>query len=142
MAGVSLNSLVVNTRVNLSTEFAVGQVTRFNNYVFMGMVAYPIARTIPGNDVSALVAATRAYFRESSLKDETQIQYVLLKLSETSPVVVIPEPLVQLDTVAVAQKISYQIIVRDQTTQEALQQILSGNGLRDFAVTVLQTADK
>lgn len=141
MAGVSLSSLIPNSRVNLSTEFAVGEVSRFNNYVFMGMVAYPVARSIPQNDIPALVAQTRPYFRPSSLKDETLIQYVLLKLSETSPIVVIPEPLVQLDTVAVAQKISFQINVRDQTTQEQLQQVLAGNGYKDFTVTVVQSAN-
>jgi hypothetical protein len=115
----------------------VGNRTVYNAFTFMGNVNYTLANAIAG-DLRALVASTKAYFRPGSPTDETKITYIVVKESETAGSIVIPEPLLDLDSLALAGNEIFDVVVRDKVTQQQLQQILTGNGLKDFAINVRQ----
>lgn len=130
---VSLRSLAPNTKVNFTTAMQVGDRTVFNAYTFLGEVGFQVANAISG-DARALVSQTKAYFRTGSSTDETKITYIMVKLSESAKTIVIPEPLIDLNSVEVAGNVVRTVTVRDSITEQALSEILSGNGLKDFAI--------
>jgi hypothetical protein len=134
---VSLRSLAPNTKVNFTTAMQVGNRTVFNSYTFLGEVGYSIANNISG-DAGALVAGTKAYFRPGASTDPTKITYVMVKLSESAQTIVIPEPLIDLNSVEVAGDMVRTITVRDSITEQTLSEILSGNGLKDFSIVSSQ----
>lgn len=133
---VSLRSLAPNTRVNFTTSMQVRGRSRFDGYTYLGDVSYSAAKNM--EDILSLVAASKAYFRAGSPTDMTAITYVLVKQSENSPVVVIPEPLIELNSVEVAGNQVHTVTVRDEITAQRLTEILSGNGLSNFAVETRQ----
>lgn len=134
---VSLRSLAPNTKINLVSRMQVQGRTTFQGYTFQGEVPMAVASLVAG-DLRALVAQTKAYFREGSLKDESKITYILLKQSESTPVFAIPEPLIELTSISVAGTTVFDVVVRDGVTEQELQNILSGNGIKDFSVTARQ----
>jgi hypothetical protein len=134
---VSLRSVAPETRINFTTTTQVGNKSRFNNYAFQGEVGYATAKLAPG-DIVQLVAATKAYFREGSQTDPTRITYILIKQSDTQPIVVIPEPLINLNSVEVAGTQVLTAVVRDAISEQQLQAILIGNGVLDFSITSSQ----
>lgn len=135
---VSLRSLVPGTRVNFVISTQVDNRTRFNSFTFQGEVGFVPAAAVAPLDIRTLVDATKSYFREGSLKEAEKISYLLVKQSESSPLVVIPEPLLQLNTLEVAGNTVHTITVRDSVTSQQLQEILTGNGLKDFSITSSQ----
>lgn len=138
MAAVSLRSLTPGTRVNLVIATTVDNRTRFNNFTYMGDVSFAVAAAAAQLDIRTLVDATKAYFRTGSAKEAERITYVLLKQNENSPLVVIPEPLINLNTVEVAGDELHTVVVRDSITKQRLQEILAGNGLQDFTIVTSQ----
>lgn len=133
---VSLRSLAPGTRVNFSTAMQVSSRTIFNGFTFLGEVGYVAANAFA--DLMTLVAASRPYFRAGSPTDMTAITYILVKQSETSPIIVIPEPLLDLNSVEVAGNVRRVVRIMDDISEQALSQILSGNGLTNFSVTTEQ----
>lgn len=135
---VSIRSLAPGTRVNFVISAQVYNRTRFNAFSYQGEVSFVAASAVSTLDVRTLVDATKAYFREGSQKDADKITYLLVKESESSPLVVIPEPLLQLNTLEVAGNTEHHVTVRDSLTVQQLQEILTGNGLKDFSITTRQ----
>lgn len=134
---VSLRSLAPNTKINLVTRMQIQGRTTFSGFTFQGEVPMAVASAVTG-DLRALVAQTKAYFRPGSSTDESKINYILLKQSESTPLFAIPEPLIELNSVAVSGAVVYDVVVRDGVTEQELQNILSGNGIKDFSVTARQ----
>lgn len=135
---VPLSSLKSGDRINFTLLTAVYSRTRFTNFTFSGKVGYDGAQAITP-DLAALVAATKAYFRSGSSTNPTSIEYVLVKETATTKILVIPEPLFQLDTVELVSNLVHTIVVEDDFTMEELQQICTGNGLKKFTITSNQT---
>lgn len=134
---VSLRSLAPNTKINFTTRMQVESRTKWNAFTFLGEVGFSVANQTAG-DAVALVAATKAYFRTGSSTDATRINYLVVKLSENSRPITIPEPLLDLESVEVAGDEVFDVVVRDSITQQRLQEILSGNGLEDFSIVSRQ----
>lgn len=133
---VTLRNLAPNTRVNFVLSTQVNNRLRFNNFAFQGEVGYAVAGV--HGDIIALVNASKAYFREGSQKDADKITYVLVKQSDSSPMVVIPEPLIQLNSVEVSGNTVHTVIIRDSISSQALQELLTGNNLQDFSISSSQ----
>jgi len=134
---VSLRSLTVNTKINFTIAMQVGDRSVYNSFTYLGESGYALAASVSG-DLRALVASTKAYFRPGSLKDETKITYIVVKESESSKPVVIPEPLLDLDSLVVAGNEIHEIVIRDAMTAQQIQQILVGNGIKDFSINTRQ----
>lgn len=130
---ISLNQLPAGARINLSTNAPVGNVARFANYVYQGKVGYAIAKDL--DDVQAIVSQTKSYFRPGTPTDQAAIEYVLLKETEASRIVVLPEPLVQLSTVTLVSDVVYTAVISDDISMEDLSAILVGAGLKQFTLT-------
>lgn len=138
MPAASLRNQAPGTRVNFVINTLVDNRLRFNNFSYQGEVGFTAAAAMSPTDIRTLVDATSSHFRAGSPTNAETITYIVVKQSESMPLVVIPEPLIQLNTVEVAGNTVHTVIVRDAIAAQQLTEILTGNGLRDFSLTSSQ----
>lgn len=122
------------TKVSLSTNMQVGGVSQFRGYTFLGIQPYAIARAMSGQDPTALVTATRAYFRVGSEIDPNRVSFVALRKDDASPIILIPEPLIQENSISQTSKVTHVIRVDGDYSREQLSVILSTNGVGRFTI--------
>jgi len=128
----NLNPLV---KISLNTLMQVGNTSRFRGYTYLGLMPYAIANSLPGQNPKALVSATRSYFRDGSDLDAERISYIALRMDSTSPIILIPEPLIQDGSVESGTQQVLTVRIEDNISREALAVILTGNGITKFNIT-------
>lgn len=127
------NTIPVMTKINLVTLMQVSGFSRFRGYEYMGLLAYDVAKSL-ATDPQALVAATRAYFREGSSNEFNRITYVALRRDQNSPIFVIPEPLVQEGSVEVVGSTTTIVQISGGYSRDQIAVILSSNGITDYTI--------
>lgn len=135
MALAIFNTLNPLVKISLVTLMQVGPTSRFRGYTYLGLMPFAIANALPGQNPKALVAATRSYFRDGSEVDAERISYVAVRLDSTSPIVLIPEPLVQDGSVESGTRQVLSVRIEDNISRESLAVILTSNGITKFNIT-------
>lgn len=135
MALPIFNSLSPLAKISLVTLMQVGSTTRFRGYIYMGLMPFPVANALPGQNPTALVAATRAYFRNGSEVDAEKIVYVGLRLDNTSPLILIPEPLIQDGSVETGSRTVHTVRIEGDHSREEIAVILTSNNVTNFSIT-------
>lgn len=128
------NTLPMNAKVSFVTMMQVGNVSRFKGFTYLGLQAFAVARAMTGQDPSALVMATRAYFRTGSETDPEKVVFVAVRQDNNSPIMLIPEPLIQANSVQVSTRTTHVIRVESEVSRAALSTILSSNGIERFTI--------
>lgn len=134
MALPIFDTLRNRARISLVLSMQVGGVSQYRGYSYMGLLPYAVAKSMPGHDVDATVAATRAYFRPGSDTSAAAIDYVILQKDGNSPMVVIPEPLVNDGSVELVNSETHVIRVNGEWTKDQISTILSANGIDRFTI--------
>lgn len=135
MALPIFNSLSPMAKISLVTLMQVGNTSRFRSYIYLGLMPFAVANALPGQNPAALVAATRAYFRTGSEVDAEKIVYVGVRLDSQSPIILIPEPLVQEGSVETGTRTVTTVRIEGDYSREEIAVILSSNGVTGFSIT-------
>lgn len=135
MALPIFTSLQPNVNISFLSLMQVGSVARFRGYTYLGLVPYSVARTMEGQNPEALVNATRAYFRQGSDAAVDKVLFLVVRSDNSSPITLVPEPLVQAGSVEVSTKVTQIIRVEGEHSKDELSIILSSNGINKFTIS-------
>lgn len=127
------NNIPVASKINLVTLMPLSGVSRFTGYEYLGLLPYDVAKMV-ASDPQALVAATRAYFREGSQIEYDRITYVALRKFGDSPIFLIPEPLVQAGSVEMVNRVITTVRINGNYSRDQIAVILSSNGVTDYVI--------
>lgn len=135
MALPVFTTLSPNVNISFLSLMQVGNVQRFRGYTYLGLMPYSVARAMEGQNPDAIVNATRAYFRQGSENVPDKVLFLAVRADNNSPIILVPEPLVQAGSVEVSTKVTQIIRVEGEHSKDELSIILSSNGISKFTIT-------